>query len=310
MAKVKKKNSILIAGGTGFLGYHLGCFFKKKGFAVTIISKKKPPKKRYIKNVDYKKIDLMDFKKLKKTISKNYDYVINASGYVNHALMKNGGNEVILNQLISTINLSRIFINSKIKKFIQIGSSDEYGEAKAPQEEKLREKSFSPYSYSKVAASHYIQMLHKSENFPAIVVRIFLSYGPAQDENRIIPQIIKGCLNNDSFATSKGEQLRDLIYIDDLVDAINKCLSLNKEEGNILNVGTGKPIMIKDLIKKIIQLIGTGRPIYGKYPYKKSENMKLYPNLKKFYKAVKWRPKYSIEQGLQKTINYYKKNQT
>ena len=93
-------------------------------------------------------------------------------------------------------------------------------------------------------------MLNKTEKFPCSTLRIFLTYGPGQDKKRFLPQIISGCLANKSFATSRGEQLRDFCYIDDVVDAIFLCLENESSYGEIYNVGSGKPIQIKTMIEK------------------------------------------------------------
>ena len=85
---------------------------------------------------------------------------------------------------------------------------------------------------------------------PKIILRIFLAYGPGQDQKRFIPQIIAGCLQNKNFDTSAGKQLRDFCYIDDVISAIYKCLLDTKNNGEIFNVGSGKPIQIKFLINK------------------------------------------------------------
>lgn len=61
----------------------------------------------------------------------------------------------------------------------------------------------------KVAATHFLQMLYRTENFPATILRLFLTYGPGQDGRRFLPQVITGCLEGRSFPASEGKQLRD-----------------------------------------------------------------------------------------------------
>ena len=85
---MNNKKKILIPGGTGFLGYHLCVFFKKKGWIVHSISKFKPQKKRKIKGVKYILCDVSNKKILNKKIDKFYDYTANLSGYVDHSKNK------------------------------------------------------------------------------------------------------------------------------------------------------------------------------------------------------------------------------
>ena len=74
--------------------------------------------------------------------------------------------------------MASIFSGMNIKRFVQIGSSDEYGNIKAPQQEESREHPISPYSIGKLASTQFLQMLHRTEGFPAVILRPFLIYGP------------------------------------------------------------------------------------------------------------------------------------
>ena len=177
----------------------------------------------------------------------------------------------------------------------------------SPLTEDMREYPFSTYSYSKTATTHYLQMLNKTLGIKTTVLRVFLAYGPGQDSKRFIPQIVKGCLENKKFATSEGKQLRDFIYISDLCRAVQMIIDSNntKLDGQIFNIGTGKPVQIRFMINKIVKIIGKGQPIFGKIKYRKGESMSLYPSIKKIYKILKWKPKISLTEGLRKTIQYY-----
>ena len=191
---------------------------------------------------------------------------------------------------------------------VDIGSSDEYGNAPAPQHENLREKPISPYSLAKVASSHFLQMLYRTENFPAVTLRLFLTYGPGQDTGRFLPQIIRGCLSDITFPTSAGEQFRDFCYVDDTVCAILQALDSSEGEGEVFNVASGIPISIREIIEKVRNITGSGKPIYGKVPYRPGENMELYASISKAKNILQWEPKVSLKDGLTKTINYFSKN--
>ena len=116
-------------------------------------------------------------------------------------------------------NLIEALGQSPLRGFVQVGSSDEYGNVPAPQREDMREAPFSPYSAAKAGASHFVQALARTEGFPGSVVRFFLVYGPGQDQRRFLPQIIRGALADAAFPTSLGGQLRDFLYIDDASQA-------------------------------------------------------------------------------------------
>ncbi len=297
---------ILVLGGNGFIGKNFVNRFSKNNFISVVHFKKKNDVIKK-KNVEYINLDIKSTLQIHKKLPLDYNYIINLSGYVDHSDLNNNGFNVINTHLLGLFNLVNYFKKSnKLEKFIQIGTGDEYGNNISPFNELKREQSFSPYSYAKVAANHFVEMSFKNINFPAVGCRIFLSYGPHQDFNRLIPQVIYGCLKNLDFPVSSGIQYRDFCYIEDVINAIEALIKSKKTLGNIYNIGSSKPIMVKTIIKKIHKNIGTGNPVFGNNPLRKNESLKLFANTDKIFKHTKWSPKVNIDQGLNKTIKYYK----
>ena len=299
----KKLPHLLIVGGTGFIGYNLALSAKKKGWRVSSVSLNKPKKHRYVYGVNYLKIDITNYKDLKKKLKGSFTHVINLSGYVKHSVFKGTRNKIIETHFIGLINLTKIFLDKKIKKFIQIGSSSEYGDANAPQREDLYGFSNSSYALAKLASTKFLKMLFYTQKFPIIILRLFQVYGPKQDENRVLPQIIKGCLSNKTFPVSHGNQVRDFCYIDDVINAIFLAFKCKKFNGEIFNIGSGQPRKIKNVIRKIIKIIGKGKVQFGKIKYRKDENLKLYPNLEKTRRKLKWKSKINFDRGIRIVIN-------
>ena len=302
-----KNNRILILGGTGFIGSHIVKKALFLGFNVTVICKNERSLSQAIKNVDYLLVDISQEDKVTQLLqNKSFHYIINLSGYVNHVDIFSGGDNVFdvhfsgIKNLIYALNLNNL------KNFIQIGSSDEYGNNSAPQFEGQRESPFSPYSFAKVASTHFLQTLFKLENFPAVILRPFLVYGPGQDEKRFIPQIIKGCLNDKKFPTSKGEQLRDFCFIDDFVSAVFLALENKNVQGEVINISSGKPISIRKVTELIVNMIGSGRPQFGHFDYRQGESMSLYAEIEKANDLLDWKPIVKIEKGIAETIKWMK----
>ena len=119
---------ILITGGTGFIGYHLAKKCLKLNWSVTSLSTKNPKKYRKLKKVKYLICDISNKTDLQK-IKNNYDYVVNLAGYVDHT----NKIKTTKSHFQGCKNISLLFVNSNIKKFVQIGSSIEYGKIKSPQ---------------------------------------------------------------------------------------------------------------------------------------------------------------------------------
>ena len=298
-----RHKQLLIVGSAGFIGQHVVKKALKLGVNITALSKNDCNAIDKLDGVTYLSADIRHKESLMARLAgKVFDYVINLGGYVDHANYSNGGSEVYDVHFNGVRNLVDCIDKSKIKGFVQIGSSDEYGNNSAPQSETQREAPISPYSCAKVASTYFLQTLYKTEKFPAVILRPFLLYGPGQGEERFIPQVIKGCMNNQKFPTSKGEQLRDFCFIDDFVQAIFLALNNDNAYGEVINIASGKPISIRKVINNIQNIIGSGCPEFGKVDYRNNENMELVANILKANKILGWHPKTSLETGLRKTI--------
>tara|TARA_B100000029_G_scaffold94792_1_gene85000 strand:+ start:1123 stop:2031 length:909 start_codon:yes stop_codon:yes gene_type:complete len=299
------KKKILVVGGTGFIGYHLAKKSLKKGWDVTSFSSNLPKRKRYLSRVKYIRCDITKKKFLKKKTNQHFDYVVNLGGYVDHSNKK----KTYKSHYIGCKNLAEIFLRKKIISFVQIGSSLEYGNSKSPQNENIKcnlKSIKSVYGKAKLLSSIYLINLFNKKNFPTTILRLYQVYGPKQDINRFLPITIKGCIKNKKFPCSHGNQLRDFTYVDDVADAIIKTLTNKNSRGQIINIGTGKPKKIKNVIEKIKIISKGGLPQYGQFKQRKFEVPILYPNIKKAKKQINWTPKVNFEKGLKKTINSYK----
>ena len=302
---VKKRDKILIVGGTGFIGYHLAKKCLEKGWNVTSVSLNSAKKIRYLPRVKYILCDIAKKKFLQRKIKKNFDYVVNLGGYVDHSNTK----KVLKSHYEGCKNLTEIFLKKIPLSFIQIGSSLEYGNSKSPNVEGMKcnlKPIKSTYGKAKLLCSKHVINLFKKKNFPSTVLRLYLVYGPRQDTNRFLPVIIKGCIKNKTFPCSKGDQFRDFVYVDDAVEAIFKSLTNSNARGQIINIGFGKPKKIKSVIEKVKKISKGGYPQWGMFKLRKFEIPKLYPNVEKAKNTINWKPKTPFEKGLKKTIKSYK----
>tara|TARA_B110000305_G_scaffold214636_1_gene251509 strand:+ start:644 stop:1579 length:936 start_codon:yes stop_codon:yes gene_type:complete len=300
---------LLVVGGTGFIGSNIVKRALQLGYETFSISKKNLIDEKKLKRVTYITADITNTESLISHLNKfSFDYIINCSGYINHDDYSGKGREVFEVHFNGVKNLVDYLDKKKIKKFVQIGSSDEYGDNLAPQYETQKESPFSMYSLSKVASTYFLQTLYKTQRFPAVILRPFLIYGPHQGDDRFITKIIKGCLNNKNFPVSQGAQLRDFLFIDDFVDAVFIILKKENIMGEIINISSGVPVSIKKVITFISDIIKSGRPEFGKIKYRQGENMRLYGDITKAKKLLGWKPKIDLQTGLRKTINSINKN--
>ena len=303
------KESLLVVGGTGFIGFHIAKEGLNNGFKVYSLSKNPPIDKRYLPKVQYINVDLLNKENLLDYLKNlEINYVVNSMGYVDHRLFNNGGDEVYQNHFSATKNLIYSLNKKKLKCFLHLGSSDEYGSNPSPQLEESRESPISPYSLAKVSTCHMLQMLYKTEKFPAVILRLFLVYGPNQNKDRFLPFIIEESIKNKEYLVSPGEQLRDFCYVDDVVKGIFIALKNEKIFGEIINIASGEPIKINILLDKVLKILKKGKPVIGGINYRDNESMSLYASIEKAKNLLGWKPEISLNEGLTKTINYFKDN--
>ena len=299
------KKKLLILGGTGFLGFNILKYAIKKNFSIVSVSKTKKPNIgiKDKKNVIFLNLDITYKKNLLKLFNKyEFDYIINASGYVNHSKDK----KIIKEHFILIKNLINVLKNKKIKSLIQLSSGLEYGNYPPPHFENGVCKPRSLYAKSKNNSTKLLMNAFKKNGFPMNVLRLYQVYGPYQEDNRIIPFIINSSLQNNSFPCSEGKQKRDFLYIDDLINFIDLIFK-NKIKGEIFNVGFGRSSSLKKVISLVVKYLKKGKPKFGEIKLRKDELMDYYPNISKAKKLLNWHPKFSLIEGMIKTIKFYKK---
>lgn len=283
----KKRNTILVLGGTGFIGYHLLKKTLKLGWISFSASRKKPIKNRYLKKVKYIKLD---FKKLENLKVRDYDFIVNLSN-------------IHYSKAFTLINF---FKKTKIQKYLEVGSSAEYGNINKVLDENTKCKPISLYGKNKLKITNNALKTFKKYSFPVIVVRLFQVYGLFDNKNKIIPFVINNCLKNKRFNLTEGFQTRDFCHINDVVNAVIKLLtSKNKKvTGKIFNIGFGRSISIKRLVEKIKRKIGKGLPVFGKKKISNQEIIHSKSSIKKIKQYIKWSPKINLDDGINSLIKH------
>jgi UDP-glucose 4-epimerase len=309
MILLKNKN-ILVTGGAGFIGSHLTNKLLTLGAKVTVIVKYNSiiDCPRLIKVWDRIKVIEADLRNTDsvKDIAKMKFYLIFHLAAYNHV----GDSfkhifENVNSNLLSTINL--LNHGPKFKKLIHMGTSEIYGHQKVlPFNVKEKPNPMSPYAVTKYASELYSILRSKHQKMNLLCLRPFNTFGPFQSEKAVIPEIILKCLQNREIKTTGGKQTREFNYIDNIIDGI---LFLNSKVSHSIepiNVGSNKPISIKNLVKKIHNFTGSSSKLrIGSVKYRPNEIWKMQAN-NKFLTSKGWKPEVDFDSGLKKTISWYR----
>ena len=169
----KKRKHLLIVGGTGFIGYHLAAHVINNGWDVSSISISPPKKHMRVKKVKYILLDITKFKDIKKKIKYSFTHVVNLCGYNSYLNSKKENHKIFLVNFVGLFNLANFFLNKNIIKFVQIGSSAEYGNIMTPHDENKDCLPNSIYGLSKLKSTNYLIEMFNLKKFPVTILRLF-----------------------------------------------------------------------------------------------------------------------------------------
>ena len=203
-----------------------------------------------------------------------------------------------------TLNLFSALVDQKwLEHLVTMGTSEEYGSAQPPFSEETREMPNSAYGLSKLSATRLALLYHTQFNLPVTSLRPSIAYGPNQGSEVFIPALIKTLRSGDKFSMTSGDQLRDFIYIDDLINAIILAAENEKVIGKILNIAYGKSEKLSDVAKYIARELNKEENLLlGAIPYRKFEIMNYSVTIAKARTLLNWEPKISIYEGVKKMI--------
>jgi nucleoside-diphosphate-sugar epimerase len=267
---------LYLIGGSGFIGKNLAAYFSGY-YTITVFDK-------YIDDVFFEsfpniktvKLDLVE-----DHIPDNFDcpaYILNLASIVTAERDLGLFHELVQSNIKIVTNLySRFRGNSRLKLFVQFGSSEEYGAIDSPLNEQSREEPGSPYALIKQLSTNLILMLYRNDNFPSMVVRPGNLFGRFQPKDKFIPYIIDKLKRNERLDVTLCEQKRDFIYIDDFATLIHQSILEYKYcQGLIINVASGESVSLKELIEHCKSVISSSSEIsYGAKPYRANEIMDL-----------------------------------
>lgn len=318
---------VLLSGGAGFIGSHLAEKLLKIGYKVicvdNLLTGKKENIKHLFKNKNFKFIraDIAKFKTYKLPTLNNQTFNL-----ILHFASPAGANPYsplsyyqlpIKTYLVNSLGTHYLLqLCKKIKaEFIFASTSEVYGD---PLQHPQKETYFgnvnplglrSCYDESKRFGEMATMVFKRKYKLKTKIIRIFNTYGPRMnlDDGRVIPFFINQALKNQPLIIfGSGKQTRSFCYIDDLIDGIIKIIKRGND-GEVYNLGNPQEITIKRLAEKIILLTNSQSKIIYKDKLEDDPQRRL-PDINNVKKTTGWQPKINLEEGLKKTIKWFKNN--
>lgn len=303
-------NRILVTGASGFIGSHLTRRLVSNGAEVTAVVKYSS----VIDNVRLSSVwdsihvveaDLRNRDSLSQ-VATEWDAVFHLAAYNHVGDSFTAVSESLECSLIATANLLETLPG--YGRFVYTSTSEVYGlQDSVPFREDSLPAPISPYSVGKYAGELYSKMKRHQTGNPIVCVRPFNTFGPYQSEKAVIPELINRCLRGLPVRTTAGEQTREFNYVDNIVDGLLAAAERTPPLEDVVNLGSGEEIAIRDLVSKIHELCeSTSALEIGALPYRPTEIWRMAADNEKAGSLLGWTPKVSFEQGLERTVAWFK----
>lgn len=309
-----KGKRVVVTGAGGFIGSHLVERLVGHGAQVTAVvrynSRGDEGNLRFVpvevrRALDVRRIELTDLDAVRQML-KGVQVVFNLAASVGIPYSYANPQDVVLNNVSSTLNLLLVGRETGVERFVQTSTSEVYGSARqVPIPETHPYQPQSPYSASKIATDNIALSFWHSYGLPVAVIRPFNTYGPRQSARAVLPSVICQAVGGGDIKVGETSTTRDFNYVDDTVQGFLLVAESPKTVGEILNVGSGREVSIADAIALIVKLVGKGSRIVRderRIRPEKSEVSRLCADISKARGLLNYAPRVELEEGLRRTI--------
>lgn len=304
---------IVITGGAGFIGSNIARKLAKDN-QITILDNFTTGRRKNIDDlvangVSLIKDDIRNISALKR-IFKGADYVFHQAAIASVPLSIQ--DPVLANEvnLTGTLNVLVAARDNNVGGVVFASSCAVYGDDPTPKKvETIIPKPLSPYAVTKVIGEHYCRVFHEIYGLSAVSLRYFNVYGPYQDPKSdyaaAIPKFIERFQHGKPPTIyGDGRQTRDFVFVEDVVAANILAAEKKNIDGQIINIASGKDTTINAIVTKLIKLFKSGvKPVYEEE--RKGEIKYSLADITKAGKLLGYAPKFNLESGLKKTVEYF-----
>lgn len=301
-----------MTGASGFIGSHVTRQLVHAGARVfamssSVASARPPRLADIVDDIEIVEANLNDQPSLERLVAHTQpDRVIHLAAFTHVGKSFNRVEENIQTNIHGTVNLLNALAGD-YDRFVYVGTGDVYGDAPLPFREDGPVSPVSPYAVSKYAAERFCRMFQQANGWPIVCLRPFNAYGPGENTDRIISELILSGLRRTPLPMTEGRQTREFTYVDDVADAMVRALVVPDIDGEVVNVGCGEEVSMRDLALTVLDLLGNPvEPQFGALEYRPTEIWRMFSDSTKARTLLGWSPVHSLEDGLRATIEWYR----
>jgi nucleoside-diphosphate-sugar epimerase len=303
---------VLVTGGFGFIGSHLvRRLLQEKAKVAVLVRKTSDPWRIHevLKDVHVLTADIQDTTNvLNAVLQYSPHYIFHLAAYGVNSNQKNDLDALKIN-VLGTMNIVQAAKAAGCTKMINLGSSSEYGDKREPIHEKMVLEPVDLYGSTKAAATLISHQIALETRTPIVTLRPFGVFGEGEDSHKLFGYIIKSLLNNQEVTLTTCEQYRDYCYVGNLIDGMVMAALEPSVQNEIFNIGSGEAFPLKHFVTLIFKMLQTSQqPQFGAIPNRMNERNSPLPNISKIKTMFDWKPVIPLEDGILRTINWYKQN--
>ena len=289
----------LVTGGAGFIGSRVCDLLRAAGWTVHSVSRRAAGARSAHRHWQLDLTDAAATQELVKELRP--DYVFHLASHVWGAPDLKHVLPTFHNNLQTTVNLLHALAGTACRKFIISGALVE------PEARSGANVPGAPYAASKWAASDYVRMFHVLYQLPGAIARVFMVYGPAQqDPTKLIPYVIEQVLKGEAPQITSGKRLIDWVYVDDIAIGLARMAVLPGTAGATIDLGSGSLISTAELVEKVCELMGAKlRPAFGALPDRPMEPVTAARGAEP-RRMLGWAPETSLAEGLKRTLAWHR----
>lgn len=310
--------SVLVTGGAGFLGSHLCEKLIKEDYEVVcfdnLLTGSKKNIEHLLNNPNFRFVDgdITDSASLSQISDVNF--VFHLASPASPIDYQNYPEETLLTNSVGTLNVLKLAKKTGAKILIA-STSEVYGDPfQHPQKETYfgNVNSFGPRAcydegkrFGEAATYTYI----RKYDIDARIIRIFNTYGPRmqKDDGRVVSNFIIAALSGSAIKIDgDGSQTRSFCYVDDLIEGMLKAMFTDGTKGEIFNLGNPDEFTVKELAEKVKEITGSTSELIFSGEFRENDPMRRCPDIAKAKAILGWEPKIDLQEGLTRTIEYYK----
>ena len=309
---------IFVTGAAGFIGSNFIHHLKQQDYNNIVIL----DKLTYAGSTDnlnphtlpIEIVDIADKKQLERVFQKyrpQFIFHFAAESHVDNSI--EDATPFVDTNVTGTLNLLELSVMYKVEKFHHISTDEVYGALgydDLPFTEETPYNPQNPYSASKAASDHFVTAFGNTYGLPILLTNCSNNYGPRQNKEKLIPKTINNILEGKKIPVyAQGENIRDWIYVEDHCQAILEVFNKGKV-GEKYNIGGECEVANINLVKTIIRLMGASEDLIEFVDDRPGHDLRYAIDNAKIVETINWHPKHTLEEGLLKTIDWYKNART